>query len=90
MNEKADRKGWAYLAVGKVARLVPHAVDIVFTVACMGLVLLGVQIFNDTSRELQELINAGELPDCLLYYPGSMMIMAIGAILFLFWRTRRK
>lgn len=90
MNEKADRKGWAYLAAGKVARLVPYAVDIVFMFACGGLVILGAQMFNDASWELKELIDAGELPDCLLYYPGSMMTMTIGAVLFLFWRTRRK
>lgn len=90
MNEETSRKGWAILAASKVARLIHYAVDIAFIFACMGLVILGTQMFKDAISELRELIDAGELPDCLLYYPGSMMLILMGLILFLFWLTRRK
>lgn len=86
----AETKGWVVLTASKIAKIIPYAIDIAFIFSCGGMVILGTQIFKDASKELKILVDAGELPDCLIYYPSSMMLMMMSIILLLYWMTRRK
>jgi len=88
--EASDRKAWALLAARKILTYVPYILDIIVILGCGGLITLGSNMFNDYGGELKTLIDAGELPECLYYYPAGMFLMLTGVIMIVFWLKRRR
>lgn len=86
----SDRKAWALLTGRKILTFIPHILDIAMFLGCGGLVMLGSNMFNDYGGELKTLIDAGELPECLYYYPAGMFMMLLGAGTLMFWLRRRR
>ena len=82
--EASDRKGWTLLIC------IPYILDIIVLLGCGGIVMLGHNMFSDYGEELKTLVDAGELPECLYYYPLGMFAMLTGALLIVFWLNRRR
>lgn len=88
--EASDRKAWALLTARKALDSIPYVLDIIIILGCGGIVMLGANMFKDYGGELKTLIDAGELPECLYYYPAGIFMMLTGMVLMVFWLRRKR
>lgn len=87
--EASEKKGWAALSLINIVVLTPYILKLAYAIACIGIIIVSADLFNVSRAELQTLIEAGDLPNCVMAYPMSMSVMIIGAGMLLIGIKRR-
>lgn len=87
--EASEKKGWAALSLKNIVVLTPYILNLAYLIACIGIIIVSADLFNVSRAELQTLIEAEDLPKCVMAYPLSMFAMLLGAAMLLIRIKRR-